>query len=30
MTINAVGGSIEYPVATLKLSDYTLDDLMQG
>ena len=28
VTINAVGGSIEYPVATLKLSDYTLDDLI--
>ena len=28
MTINAVGGSIEYPVAAMKLSDYTLDDLI--
>ena len=29
VTINAVGGSIDYPVATLKLSDYTLDDLIR-
>ena len=29
VTINTVGGSIEYPVSTLKLSNYTLDDLIK-
>jgi hypothetical protein len=29
VTINTVGGHLEYPVATLKLSDYTLDDLIK-
>ena len=29
VTINTIGGGVEYPVKTMKLSDYTLDDLIK-
>ena len=29
VTINTVGGRLDYPVVILKLSDYTLDDLIE-